>query len=106
MTISRFLSGSIAILALIACGLGTMVAVETWGDMQATSIAKDRLAALRALANIPASVNPERGTFALQMSTVAPGDSSQHAVLISGEKLTDAAFAEAKLRVAVLCRAG
>jgi hypothetical protein len=69
MTLRRFLFGSYILLALIACGLGSRLIFGQAERLAAISDTAARLEALRALAEVPRYLSPERGFTALVLQT-------------------------------------
>ncbi len=76
MTIKRILSLSILLIAAIACALSVTMALRQYGQLSASASAELRLQTIRALADIPRVMNPERGltTLAIQTQTAEQAD--------------------------------
>ena len=104
MTIRRLLSWLILLIALIACGFGAFLAAQQFNRIAGVAVAADRLEVLRALADVPRNLSPERGMVSLVVQTVAPGDSSSSlvATLAAMRKATDVALAHAHTQVAAM----
>lgn len=73
MSINRFLSLAIALIALIACSLATYSAISEYRHMSEINRAELRLAVLRAMSDIPRNLNGERGLSTLSMQNAAAG---------------------------------
>ncbi|MFG1480437.1 HAMP domain-containing methyl-accepting chemotaxis protein [Xanthobacter sp. V4C-4] len=73
MSIKRLLSLSIFVIAAIACALAIFMAVRQWEQLTTAQGAAARLDVIRALADVPKLLNPERGltTLALQTMTAS-----------------------------------
>jgi hypothetical protein len=102
MTIKRFLSLSIILLALISCSLGALVAADSWTTMSDLAIAKARLSLLRVMADIPATILPQRSLLSLMVTSAAPGDGAQQATLAKIKQTSAAAFAQALAGIGAL----
>ncbi len=72
VTIKRLLSLSILFIAAIACALALTMAVRQYGQLTASASANLRLQTIRALADIPRVMNPERGLTTLAIQTQTP----------------------------------
>jgi len=102
MTLRRFLFGSYILLALIACGLGSRLIFGQAERLAAISDTAARLEALRALAEVPRYLSPERGFTALVLQTAAVGGGTMRPKLDQMRAPTDAAMAMAQVKVAEL----
>ena len=70
MTIKRLLSLSILCVAAIACALSIMMAVRQYNQLTLSQDARLRLEVVRALADVPRVMNPERGLLTLAIQTM------------------------------------
>ncbi|ACA16821.1 methyl-accepting chemotaxis sensory transducer [Methylobacterium sp. 4-46] len=105
MRLARLLPTIVLALALLGCGLALWIGLDHERRLDTYAVALTRLKAAKALAEIPATANPERGVIQLQLGTVAPGDTSQSQALTDARKPTDAAFQAAQGAVADLVAA-
>ncbi|MGY2047212.1 methyl-accepting chemotaxis protein [Methylobacterium sp. JK268] len=95
MRLGRLLPAVVLALATLGCGL----AVWNWAAqsrrLDTYAEAALRLQVSKALADIPGTLNLERGLLQLQLGTIAPGDSSGRPAIAESRRATDAAFARA-----------
>ena len=99
MTIKRLLLGALLSLGLVAVGLGIFIVSREQAEMSKAQIAALRLEALRALGNIPATVNLERGLTTIALQASSPSSDALKA-LADARTATDAAIATARKRTA------
>ncbi|MCJ2057138.1 methyl-accepting chemotaxis protein [Methylobacterium sp. J-048] len=78
------------------------MAIDQFSTMSAVKMTSLRLEVLKALSNIPATLNPERGMFTLLIGTRPAGDKPQDNTLTAMRKATDTAMAAAQASAGVL----
>ena len=94
MKIATFLTAAIASLATVGGGLAAYVAVDKYQTMDRVGVALKRLEIVRALSNIPARMNPERGFVTNILFGGNTIDPNQTAALDKLRALTDGAMAK------------
>ena len=102
MSIRRFLSTSLVLVACLVCLLGGVLAVGEVRQIGQVTIAAKRLDALRSLAKAPPFISSERGIATLDVVSVAPGNPGGLNNLMEVRKPTDAAFAAIRLSTSTL----
>ncbi|KJC53307.1 methyl-accepting chemotaxis protein [Bradyrhizobium sp. LTSP857] len=102
MSIRRFLSISLILVACLVCLLGGILAVGEVRQIGRVTTAAKRLDALSNLAKVSPFISSERGIATLAVASVAPGNPGSLNNLVDVRKLTDAAFATARLSVSAL----
>jgi len=102
MSLNRLLSICILMLALLACGLGSIIAVDQFSAISAVKLTSARLDILKALSNVPATLNPERGMFTLLISTEPQGGASQNNAHVTMRQATDTVMTAARASAGAL----
>jgi methyl-accepting chemotaxis protein len=102
MSIRRLLWGSLLLVAVLVCTLGGILAASQIQRIALVNGAEKRLDAVRNLAKIAPFISSERGIVALDVGTMAPGNSAALSALADVRKPTDSAFASARMNVAAL----
>ncbi len=102
MTLKRLLSGSLIVLGIIGVTLGVFIAAQELAARRAAHNASLRMDLLRALADIPATVNPERGVASLALQTAEQDMASVLPILAKSRVDTNAAIAAARERATAL----
>ncbi len=95
MTVRQILTVAICVMAALCAVLSGKVAWEKKAQFDNAGEAQLRLAAARALSDIPAAANVERGQITLQLAVTAPGDTSRRKGLEDARAVTDGAFERA-----------
>ncbi|CAI9404459.1 hypothetical protein ANOBCDAF_04623 [Pleomorphomonas sp. T1.2MG-36] len=99
MSLSRLLSLSILVIALIACVIATSSAVRQYRALAEAEQGAVRLATLRAVADIPNQMNGERGLTTLLAQSKSPEEIKAAADFAALRGKTDAVMAKARAAV-------